>query len=106
MFRVKGLLDGVDGDMFDFLLCQVDHGFGHVQFRVDEDMIVAQFVLLMGDRFYSLINDHGFSELLLWQPELMVEDLVDFVAGGVHTDAAQEEWERLPGVSTHVLHWI
>ena len=31
---------------------------------------------------------------------------MDFVAGGVHTDAAREEWERLPGVSAHVLHWI
>ena len=29
LFEVKGLLDGVDGDMFDFLLCKVDHGFGH-----------------------------------------------------------------------------
>ena len=93
LFGVKGLLDGVDSDMFDFLLCKVDHGFGHVQFRVDDDMTVARFVLSMGDRFYSLIDDHGFSESLLWQPEPMVEDLVDFVAGGVHTDAAREEWE-------------
>ena len=106
LFGVKGLLDGVDSDMFDFLLCKVDHGFGHVQFRVGDDMTVARFVLSMGDRFYSLIDDHGFSESLLWQPEPMVEDPVDFVAGGVHTDAAREEWERLPGVSAHVLHWI
>ena len=61
--------------------CKVDHGFGHVQFKVRDDMTVAQFVLSMGDRFYSLINDHGFSASLLWQPELMVEDAVDFVAG-------------------------
>ena len=26
----------------------------------------------------------------------MVEDPVDFVAGGVHTEAAREEWEQLP----------
>ena len=36
----------------------------------------------------------------------MVEDPVDLVVGGVHTEAAQEEWEQLPGVSAHVLHWI
>ena len=53
LFGVKGLLDGVDSDMFDFLLCKVDHGFGHVQFKVGDDMTVARFVLSMGDRFYS-----------------------------------------------------
>ena len=106
LFGVKGLLDGVDGDMFDFLLCKVDPRFGHVQFKVGDDMTVARFVLSMGDRFYSLIDDHGFSDSLLWRPEPMVEDPVDFVAGGVHTEAAQREWEQLPGVSAHVLHWI
>ena len=106
LFGVKGLLEGVDSDMFDFLLCKVDHGFGHVQFKVGDDMTVARFVLSMGDRFYSLIDDHGFSASLLWRPEPMVEDPVDFVAGGVHSEAAREEWEQLPGVSAHVLHWI
>ena len=47
---------------FDFLVCKVDHGFGHVQFKVGEDITVARFVLSMGDRFYSLIDDHSFSE--------------------------------------------
>ena len=79
LFGVKGLFDGVDGDMFDFLLCRVEHGFGHVHFKVGDVVTVAQFVLSMGDRFYSLTNDHGFSDSLLWRPEPMVEDPVDFV---------------------------
>ena len=46
-------------------------------------------VLSMGDRFYSLIDGHDFSDSLLWRPEPVVEDPVDFVASGVHTDSAR-----------------
>ena len=59
LFGVNGLLDGADSDMFDFLLCKVGCGFGHVQFKVGDDMTVARFVLSMGNRYYSLIDDHG-----------------------------------------------
>ena len=90
LFRVKGLLKGVGSNVADFLLCKVDCGFEHVQFKVGDDMMAAQCALLIGDWFYLLIGVHGFSELLIWQLELMVKDsdLVDFVAGGVHTEAA------------------
>ena len=106
LFASMGLLQGVDADMFDHLLCKFDPQFGHVQFGVDQEVGVIRFVMSIADCFYSLIDDRGFSDALFWGVEPMVRDPEQFVAGGVHEPAAKQAWAELPGVSSYVLHWI
>ena len=106
LFGSLGLLVGKDADMFQHLLCKFDKKFGHVQFKVGQDVGSVRFVLAMGDCFYSLIDEEGLSESLFWGPEPAVADPENFQAGGVHSDSAKKAWQDLPGVSSHVLHWV
>ena len=106
LFASMVLLQGVDADMFDHLLCKFDPQFGHVQFGVDQEVGVIRFVMSIADCFYSLIDDRGFSDALFWGVEPMVRDPEQFVAGGVHEPAAKQAWAELPGVSSYVLHLI
>ena len=106
LFGALGLLKGADWDMFSHLLCKFDSAFGHVQFRMGQDVGVIRFVMSMADCFYSLIDDRGFSSALEWNPEPVVRDPEQFVSGGVHSDGARKAWAEMPGVSSYVRHWI
>ena len=106
LFRSKGLLCGKDEDMFRHLLCKVPENFGFVQFTAGADVSAVKFVLSLVDCFFSMIDDRGFADCVVWQVEPKVVDPSDFKAGGVHTDSARRAWQELPGVSAHVQHWI
>ena len=60
----------------------------------------------MADKFFSIIDEGGFSEALHWSPEPGVHDPDNFQAGGVHSEAAKAAWDRIPDLSSHVRHWI
>jgi hypothetical protein len=106
LFERKGLLQGEDSDMFDWLFCKFPADFGHVDFKVGDEMGKARLILAVADRFFCLLDDCGFSECLYWAPEPRVKDPENFRAGGIHSDSAKEAWNRMPGVSSHVLHWV
>lgn len=106
LFGSLGLLKGKDADMFEHLLCKFHPNFGHIQFRVEQDVEIMRFVMAMGDCFYSLVDDGGFSDALFWGFVPKVKDPENFVSGGVHSKEARQAWAELPGVSAHVQHWI
>ena len=49
LFGSLGLLKGKDADMFEHLLCKFHPNFGHIQFRVEQDVEIMRFVMSMGD---------------------------------------------------------
>ena len=106
LFQSRGFLGGQQSGMFEDLFCGFPKEFGFIQFGVREDTAAVKFVMSLADCFLSLVDDRGFSSSLFWAVEPRVQDPVDFKAGGVHSAAAQEAWDRLPGVSSHVRHWV
>ena len=72
LFRSRGLLCcelvGDDSDMFSKLFCGLPDSFGHVDFRVDAEVTEMKVVMSVADCFLSLVDDHGFSESLVWSP--------------------------------------
>ena len=114
LFRTKGLLVcdlvGDDSKMFEMLFCGLPDQFGHVDFRVEDDMTEVKVVMAVADCFLSLVDDQGFSSSLHWSPLPMARDPTNFKAGGIHSAQAKKKWDKLhregPGVSKWVLEWV
>ena len=109
LFESKGLLTG-DSDMFRSFFGGIPEDFGKIDFLVTDEVDEVKYVLAVGDRFVSLLDDGGFSKALRWDPLPRVTDPTHFRAGGLHSKSARKAWKKLheegPGVSKWVLHWV
>ena len=99
LFRTKGLLVcdlvGDDSKMFEMLFCGLPDQFGHVDFRIEDDMTEVKVVMAVADCFLSLVDDQGFSSSLHWSPLPMARDPTNFKAGGIHSNQAKKKWEGM-----------
>ena len=107
LFKRHKLFEPSDLELYDSLFCGFPDDFGHIQFRIDDDTTSVRAVLGIADCFFSLIDDAGMPEQVIWDPLPRVEDPPDFKAGGLHTPEARRYWrEHMQHASKWVKHWI
>ena len=109
LFESKGLIEPGD-NIFRSIFGGIPADFGKIDFLICDNLEPVKYVLAIGDRFLSLIDDGGYSAALRWDPLPRVTDPEKFRAGGIHSKSAKKAWKRLheegPGVSKWVLHWV
>ena len=91
---------------FQSLLCGFPEAFGHIQFRLHDDISAFKCILGVADCFLSIVDECGFPPQIIWDPLPRVEDPPNFQAGGVHSARARAHWDKIPGLSKWVRHWI
>jgi hypothetical protein len=105
LFELRGFPPEVL-DMFDHPFLGFDDRFGHVEYRVSDNIDELKWILAAADRFVSLCDDRGHHPHVVWRPGPAVEDRGGFVAGGLHQPSAVRAWEQLPGISSWPLTWV
>ena len=107
LFKCKRLFEAGEEAQFESMLCGFSPSFGHVQFRVGDNVDGLRAIMGVADCFLSLLDSDGFPDQVIWDPSPRVEDPLDFQAQGLHTPEAQAYWQsHVPHASKWVQHWI